>query len=127
MGNERRVEPSLETVIDCNECVMQGTDACSDCVVSYVLDRPEGAVIFDADEERAVCSRTFGASASRPGGTRRMRRASRRLLRSRSSLRAKYSDFFAPESPRLKWPGWPVWTSNGSSASIRRSCTNGAG
>ena len=58
MGNERRVEPSLETVIDCNECVMQGTDACSDCVVSYVLDRPEGAVIFDADEERAVRSMT---------------------------------------------------------------------
>jgi hypothetical protein len=40
--------------IDCNECVMQHTDACDDCVVTFLLDRPEGAVIFDVAEERAL-------------------------------------------------------------------------
>jgi hypothetical protein len=40
--------------IDCNECVMQHTDACEDCIVTFLLDRPEGAVIFDVAEERAL-------------------------------------------------------------------------
>lgn len=43
-------------VLDCDSCRMQGTDACHDCVVTYLLDRPEGAVVFDADEERAIRS-----------------------------------------------------------------------
>lgn len=41
-------------VLDCSECTMQGTSACEDCVVSYLLDRDGGAVVFDADEERAL-------------------------------------------------------------------------
>lgn len=41
-------------LISCDECRMQGTDACEDCVVTYLLDRPEGAVVFDAAEERAL-------------------------------------------------------------------------
>jgi len=41
--------------IDCGSCVMQGTDACAGCVVSFICDRePEDAVIFDAAEERAL-------------------------------------------------------------------------
>jgi hypothetical protein len=41
--------------IDCNECVMQGTDTCDDCVVTFVLDRDPGeAVVIDAAEARAV-------------------------------------------------------------------------
>lgn len=40
--------------IDCNDCVMQATDACGDCIVTFLLDRPEGAVIFDVAEERAL-------------------------------------------------------------------------
>ena len=40
--------------IDCNECAMAGTAACDDCVVSFIVDRPEGAVVFDAAEERAL-------------------------------------------------------------------------
>lgn len=40
--------------IDCDSCAMQHTDACADCVVTHILDRPEGAVVFDADEERAI-------------------------------------------------------------------------
>jgi hypothetical protein len=40
--------------IDCNDCVMKATDACGDCIVTFLLDRPEGAVIFDVAEERAL-------------------------------------------------------------------------
>ena len=40
--------------IDCAECAMQHTDACAGCIVTYLLERPEGAVVFDADEERAI-------------------------------------------------------------------------
>jgi hypothetical protein len=41
--------------IDCDGCMMQGTDACSDCVVTFICDRsPEEAVVFDAAEERAL-------------------------------------------------------------------------
>jgi hypothetical protein len=41
--------------IDCEECVMEGTGACDDCVVSYIVGRePGAAVVIDADEERAV-------------------------------------------------------------------------
>lgn len=41
-------------LISCDDCRMQGTDACQDCVVTYLLDRPDGAVVFDAEEERAI-------------------------------------------------------------------------
>jgi hypothetical protein len=41
--------------IDCDECVMQGTDACNDCVVSYICGRaPHEAVVIDVEEARAV-------------------------------------------------------------------------
>ena len=40
--------------IDCGECLMAETTACEDCIVTYLLDRPEGAVIFDVEEERAI-------------------------------------------------------------------------
>jgi len=43
--------------IDCGDCALQGTDACDDCLVSFVLGRdPDDAVVFDADEERALRS-----------------------------------------------------------------------
>ena len=41
-------------LISCDDCVMQHTDACDDCVVTFLVDRPEGAVVFDAAEERAL-------------------------------------------------------------------------
>lgn len=41
-------------LIDCGECTMKNTDACDDCIVTYLLDRPEGAVVFDVAEERAL-------------------------------------------------------------------------
>jgi hypothetical protein len=41
--------------IDCDECVMQGTAACDDCVVTFVVNREPGeAVVIDVAEERAV-------------------------------------------------------------------------
>jgi len=42
-------------VIDCGQCAQQGTGACDDCVVSFVLGRePDDAVVIDAREERAM-------------------------------------------------------------------------
>ena len=41
--------------INCDDCVMQATDACEDCVVTFICGRdPDDAVIIDAAEERAV-------------------------------------------------------------------------
>ena len=42
--------------IDCQECAHQGTEQCRDCVVSFILDREEGAVVVDAEEARALRS-----------------------------------------------------------------------
>ena len=41
--------------IDCDDCRFQGTDACEDCVVSFICGRePDDALIIDAAEARAV-------------------------------------------------------------------------
>ncbi|MBW3601880.1 MAG: hypothetical protein KY434_04165 [Actinobacteria bacterium] len=41
--------------IDCGECVMEGTSACDDCVVTFLCGRdPDEAVIIDVAEARAV-------------------------------------------------------------------------
>lgn len=41
--------------IACDECQKQGTDACTDCVVSYICSRePDDAVIIDVAEARAI-------------------------------------------------------------------------
>ena len=41
--------------IDCDECRMQHTDACADCVVTFIVGRAPGdAVVIDVAEERAV-------------------------------------------------------------------------
>lgn len=39
-------------IIDCDQCMMQGTDACDDCVVSCLLG--EGPVELSESEESAV-------------------------------------------------------------------------
>jgi hypothetical protein len=41
-------------LIDCSACPHRGRSECEDCLVAYLLDRPEGAVIFDVAEERAL-------------------------------------------------------------------------
>jgi hypothetical protein len=41
--------------ISCDECVMEGTSACADCVVTFLCDRePDDAVIIDVVEARAL-------------------------------------------------------------------------
>jgi hypothetical protein len=41
--------------IDCDECVMQHTTACDECVVTFIVERPRHeAVVLDLAEERAV-------------------------------------------------------------------------
>jgi len=41
--------------IDCDECQMQGTSTCGDCVVSFVVSRSPGdALVIDVEAERAV-------------------------------------------------------------------------
>jgi hypothetical protein len=52
--------------IDCDQCVMQGTDACEDCVVTFLIERdPNSALVIDADEARAV--RLLGRVGLVPG------------------------------------------------------------
>lgn len=41
--------------VDCATCVMRETDACNDCLVTYICDREPGdAVIITIDELRAM-------------------------------------------------------------------------
>ena len=41
--------------IDCHGCAFAHTDACGDCVVTFLLNRdPDDAVIIDADEARGL-------------------------------------------------------------------------
>ena len=42
-------------VIDCDDCVRQGSDACADCVVTFICDRAPGdPVVVDLATERTV-------------------------------------------------------------------------
>ncbi len=48
-----------ETIsISCDECVMSGTTACGDCLVTFLVDGDRapagGAVVIGVDEARAV-------------------------------------------------------------------------
>jgi hypothetical protein len=46
---------SSSIVVDCDDCALQATGACEDCLVSFVLGRdPDDAVVIDAGEARAV-------------------------------------------------------------------------
>lgn len=41
--------------ISCDDCAMQDTPTCDDCVVTFILGREPGqAVVIDADEARAL-------------------------------------------------------------------------
>ena len=42
-------------IISCDECVMQHSATCDDCVVTFLCDRePDHGIVIDADEARAV-------------------------------------------------------------------------
>ena len=41
--------------ISCDECTMEGTSTCEDCVVTYLCSRePDEAVVIDVEEIRAL-------------------------------------------------------------------------
>ena len=41
--------------ISCETCVMQASDACGDCVVSFIVNRAPGdALVIDVAEARAM-------------------------------------------------------------------------
>lgn len=41
--------------ISCDDCAARATEACDDCVVTFICGRePDDAVVIDAEEERAV-------------------------------------------------------------------------
>ena len=47
--------PDQALTIDCDDCVMQATSACEDCVVTFLCQRePEDAVVIDVAEVRAL-------------------------------------------------------------------------
>jgi len=63
---------TLPLVIDCEQCVMQHTDACDDCVVTYICSREPGdAVVVDVEEFRAL--RLLSDSGLVPGLRHRRR------------------------------------------------------
>lgn len=43
------------SIISCDDCVMQGTSTCEDCVVTFICNRDaDEAVVIDVAEARAV-------------------------------------------------------------------------
>ena len=41
--------------ISCDDCIMQGTDVCHGCVVTFICDRePDEAVVIDVADARSV-------------------------------------------------------------------------
>ena len=46
---------SNSVTIDCDTCVMQATDACEDCVVTFLCERPvEQAVVISMADFKAM-------------------------------------------------------------------------
>ena len=42
--------------IDCDECQMQHTSTCDDCIVTFLVNRePDDAVVIDVAEVRTAC------------------------------------------------------------------------
>jgi hypothetical protein len=47
--------PTESVSISCEDCVLHGTSACDDCVVTFVLGPPAaGGIVVDVAEARAV-------------------------------------------------------------------------
>ncbi|HZQ29307.1 MAG TPA: hypothetical protein VFA94_16550 [Acidimicrobiales bacterium] len=49
--------PDMEDTltISCDDCELQGTNACEDCIVTFICGRePDDAVVIDVAEQRAV-------------------------------------------------------------------------
>lgn len=49
------VDEGASISISCDDCELQKTEACDDCLVSFVLGRdPDDAVVIDVEEARAL-------------------------------------------------------------------------
>jgi hypothetical protein len=48
------LDPWTVLRIDCAECVMDGTAACHDCLVTFLLHDDGDAVVIDVQEARAL-------------------------------------------------------------------------
>jgi len=47
--------PTENISISCDDCALQATSACDDCVVTFLLDSPVGeGIVVDVAEARAV-------------------------------------------------------------------------
>ena len=46
--------PPEPVVIDCDECILQHTEACADCVVTYLCGEASRPVVVDLAEARAL-------------------------------------------------------------------------
>ena len=55
----------MTTTIDCDDCLMQGTGACDDCLVTFICGRTEPAVVLAREEERGL--RLLARSGLVPG------------------------------------------------------------
>ena len=52
--------------IDCADCVLEGTAACADCVVTWLVERePGGAVVASVAEVRALRALEHGGLVPR--------------------------------------------------------------
>jgi hypothetical protein len=70
--DDGRIEDGNAFTISCDECVMQATSACADCVVTFLLDEsppreraPAGAHV-DLDREQARVIQLFGRAGMVP-------------------------------------------------------------
>lgn len=43
-------------LIDCDDCAMQHSSACDDCVVTFILGSDSGPLDIDAAESEALCN-----------------------------------------------------------------------
>jgi len=60
--------------ISCSDCVMQHTDACADCLVTYVCERDPGdALVVEVDELRTMRLLSDAGLVPRLRHTRRRR------------------------------------------------------
>ena len=122
------IEPAGGLTIDCDCCALRNTDACDDCVVSFLLERePDDAVVIDADEARAMrmleraglvpdAALQLPGRLSRAGhcpgpNAGRRRRIQRRLIRWRRMKRhLLVTNDFPPKVGGIQNYLWDLWS-----------------
>jgi Zn-finger protein len=73
-AEETQWQPGDEgLVISCDDCAMQHTSTCDDCMVSFILNREPGdAIVIDAEEARALRMLTRVGLVPKPRHVRRV-------------------------------------------------------